>query len=168
MPNFPANETKKRINSPPPEGWRKATGWVLTKKMNDKKTGIIFGTFDIIHPGHLHLFKQARKKCDYLIAVIARDKTVWQVKGRYPKNKETERLKNVRKNKIADKAVLGNLRDKYAVIKKYRPDIIFLGYDQNAFTENLKLKLSEFKLNKTKIIRLKPYHPEIYKTSKII
>jgi FAD synthetase len=129
------------------------------------KTGILFGTFDILHPGHLNLFKQARKKCNFLIAVIARDKTVYQVKGKLPKNSEKARLLNVKKHQIADKVVLGNLKDKFVAIKKYQPDIIFLGYDQIAFTENLKEKLRELKLKNSKIIRLRSFCPHKFKTS---
>ena len=135
---------------------------------NRKKTAILFGTFDIVHPGHLNLFAQARELDVYLITVIARDKTVYQVKGKYPQNQELIRLKNVKKHKVSDSVVLGSLRDKYAAIKKYRPEIIFLGYDQTAFTENLEKKLRELNLAKTEIIRLKSHQPEIYKTSKML
>lgn len=134
--------------------------------MKKSKTAIIFGTFDIVHLGHLNLLKQAKEKCDYLVAVIARDKTVLQVKGKLPRNKEAKRLKQVQRQNITDLVVLGNLRDKYAAIKKYKPDIIFLGYDQKAFTENLELKLKNLKI-KSKIIRLKSFKPGIYKTSKM-
>jgi cytidyltransferase-like protein len=132
------------------------------------KTGILFGTFDILHPGHLDLFSQARKKSGYLIAVIARDKTVFQIKKRYPKNLEKARQKNAANYGVADKVILGSLTDKFASIKKYQPDIIFLGYDQIAFTKNLKEKLRELKLKNTKIIRLKSFQPKIYKTAKML
>lgn len=132
--------------------------------MKHVTTAILFGTFDILHKGHLNLFKQAKKKCDYLIVVIARDKTVLQIKKKHSINSEKTRQKNVNDQGVADKVVLGSLKDKQAAIKKYRPDIIFLGYDQKAFTENLELKLVELKI-KAKIVRLKSFKPHKYKTS---
>lgn len=125
---------------------------------------MVFGTFDILHPGHINFFKQARKHGDYLIAVIARDKTVLKIKGKSPRNSEKTRLAEVLKNEFVNKAVLGGLKNKYAIIKKYQPDIICLGYDQKYFAEQLDQELKKLKLN-TKIIRLKPFKPEKYKTS---
>ncbi len=120
---------------------------------------LIFGSFDGLHKGHLNLFKQTRKHGDILIAVIARDKTIKQIKGKNPRYTEKIRLKNIKK--YVDKALLGNKTNKYAIIKKIKPDIICLGYDQNSYTKDLK------KHFKKKIIRLKPYKPSIYKSSKI-
>lgn len=125
---------------------------------------MVFGTFDILHKGHKNFFKQARKYGDYLIVVIARDKTVEQVKGKLPRNNEINRLRTITDNCLADKAVLGSLTDKFAAIKKYKPDFICLGYDQNAFIDKLENKLKKFKPN-TKIIRLKPYYPNKYRSS---
>jgi len=39
------------------------------------KKVICFGTFDLLHLGHLNYFQQAKKQGDYLIVVIATDKT---------------------------------------------------------------------------------------------
>ncbi|MFA5777540.1 MAG: adenylyltransferase/cytidyltransferase family protein [Parcubacteria group bacterium] len=130
----------------------------------NKKT-MVFGTFDIFHKGHENFLKQARKYGDYLIAVVARDKTVLSVKKKETRNKEQKRLKVLVNNKLVDEAVLGSLKDKYAVIKKYQPDVICLGYDQNNFVEGLARKIKDFGLNKTKIVRLKSYYPEKYKSS---
>ena len=126
-----------------------------------------FGTFDIFHPGHESFLKQARQYGDYLIVVVARDKTVRKVKGEFTQNNENNRLIVVIESNLADEVVLGNLEDKYQVIKKYQPDVICLGYDQKAFIENLREKLKEFNLEKTRIVKLKPYHPEKYKSSKL-
>ena len=71
-------------------------------------------------------------------------------------------VKKIKKSGLADKTILGNLGDKYQAIKRYKPDIICLGYDQKFFVRGLKKKLGEFNL-KAKVIRLKSYKPEIYK-----
>ena len=128
---------------------------------------LAFGTFDIFHEGHKSFLKQTRKFGDYLIVVIARDKTVENIKKRLSQNNENSRLEIVRRSNLADEVILGNLENKYEVIKKYKPDVICLGYDQGTFTENLREKLKEFDLVDTKIIRLKSFHPEKYKSSKL-
>jgi len=125
---------------------------------------MVFGTFDFLHKGHLNFLRQAKKYGDYLIVVVARDKTVEAVKKHKPFYNEKERKIALEKTFLADKVVLGELKDKYAVIKKFSPDIIALGYDQKYFVKNLVKKLWEFGL-KTKIVRLKPFQPSIYKSS---
>src|SRR3989338_7442094 len=49
-----------------------------------------FGTFDLLHPGHINFLNQA-KKFDQLIIVIGRDRTVKQIKGKLPKHTEKQR-----------------------------------------------------------------------------
>ena len=132
------------------------------------KKVMVFGTFDIFHPGHKNFLKQAKIYGDYLIAVIARDKTVLKVKNNLPRNNERSRLNAIKKFSFVDEVILGNLGDKYKIIKENKPDVICLGYDQKFFIDKLKEKLKEFKLNNTVIIKMKPYHPEIYKSSKYI
>jgi FAD synthetase len=127
---------------------------------------VVFGTFDIFHPGHRSFLKQAKKLGDYLIVVVARDKTVARIKSNVL-NGERKRLKNIKESKLADKVILGSLTDKYSAIKKHRPDVICLGYDQKYFIDGLKEELEKSNLQKTKIVRLKPYKPEIYKSSKL-
>jgi len=34
------------------------------------KVGIIFGTWDILHAGHIHLLREAKKRCDWLVVGI--------------------------------------------------------------------------------------------------
>lgn len=131
------------------------------------KRVMVFGTFDIFHPGHKNFLKQAKTYGDYLIAVIARDKTVLKVKGSLPRNNENIRLSAVQKFSLADEAVLGNLGDKHKIIKNKKPDVICLGYDQKFFISKLEEKLKEFDLDNTAVIKMKPYSPEIYKSSKI-
>lgn len=132
------------------------------------KKVLVFGTFDIFHKGHRSFLKQARKYGDFLCVVIARDRTVQAVKKKNARNNELSRLAVVKESGMADKAILGNIMNKYAIIKKYKPDVICLGYDQEFFIDKLAKKLESFNLTKTKIIRLKSHKPEIYKSSKLM
>jgi len=148
--------TKLRPDAKRKKIWNLEFGiWNLSRVM-------VFGTFDIFHPGHKNFLKQAKKYGNYLIAVIARDRTVKEVKGKLPKNPENVRLKNVVSSGLADKVILGNLSDKYAVIRKHKPGVIALGYDQFNYTDGLIKKFLNIK-----VIRLKPFKPSIYKSSKI-
>jgi FAD synthetase len=131
-----------------------------------QKLVMVFGTFDYLHAGHENLFKQARKLGNEIIAVVARDKTVNAIKGALPDHDEKLRLQNLKDTTWAEKAVLGDLKDKSKTIKIYRPDVIALGYDQFAFTYTLNQLLINLKLDAT-IVRLKPYRPGMYKSSLI-
>ncbi len=124
---------------------------------------MVFGTFDIIHPGHKYLLTEAKKLGDYLTVIIARDQTVEEIKNRKPQNSEEVRVKNISDLQIADKVILGNISDKYQVIREEKPDIIALGYDQRAFVDKLKTIVDK----NTKIVRLKPFKEDIYKSSKL-
>lgn len=128
------------------------------------KKVMVFGTFDGLHEGHFYLFREAKKHGDYLTVIIARDETVEKVKGRLPQKPEKQRLKEVSEVSQVDKAVLGDLDDKYKVIKKFKPDIIVLGYDQFVFTYKIPKILIDLNLN-TQIIRLESFKPEIFKSS---
>ncbi len=127
---------------------------------------MVFGTFDILHPGHLNFLKQARKYGDYLIVVVGRDRTVEKVKGKLPKHSEKERVRQIEKTGLTDKVMLGYLKDHYKVIQEHKPDLICLGYDQNSFADGLPEALKRFKI-KTRIVRLKPFKQDIYKSSKL-
>ncbi|MFC1612715.1 adenylyltransferase/cytidyltransferase family protein [Patescibacteria group bacterium] len=131
------------------------------------KKVMVFGTFDIFHKGHQSFLKQARGYGTYLIVVIARDRTVINLKGKMAKNSEKMRAKIIMSSGLADKVILGQLRNKYNIIKKYSPDVICLGYDQFSFSEGLNNKLREFGLNKAKIVRLNAFCLDIYKSSKL-
>lgn len=125
---------------------------------------MIFGTFDGIHPGHLHMINQAKALGDELTVIISRDETVMKVKGHAPVNSVMKRLSDMNAVEAVNQVILGNLGDKYKVIEKIDPDIIALGYDQAFFTEDLKSELSSRGL-KAKIVRLEAFQPEIYKSS---
>lgn len=127
---------------------------------------LTFGTFDILHPGHEKYLQEAKSHGGELFVAIARDSTVIDVKGRAPLHSQEERRKAVAKLSYVDHALLGYEDDKYRIIEEINPDIIVLGYDQVAFTENFEEKLHLRGLH-PKIIRAKAYNPEEHKSSKL-
>ncbi|MBS1266117.1 MAG: FAD synthase [Candidatus Woesearchaeota archaeon] len=130
------------------------------------KKVMVFGSFDLIHPGHINMFQQAKEHGDYLIVVVALDKVIEKVKGKKPMIAQQERLSDVAQLRLVDEALLGHPTDRYANIKKVKPDVICLGYDQYHFVDKLQDKLNEFGFD-TQVIRLKPYKEEKYKSSKL-
>lgn len=138
----------------------------MNKRSNEKIRIMCFGTFDILHQGHLNFFKQARalSKNPFLTVSVARDINVKKIKGHKPINSEKKRLAIIRSTKLVDKAVLGGIKNYLSHIVKESPRIIALGYDQLAFTGGLKQKLTKLGLN-VRIKRLKAYKKYLYKTS---
>ncbi len=130
------------------------------------KTVMIFGTFDIVHHGHLNLFKQAKKFGDHLVVVIARDARVKNIKSKHSIYNEKERKLFLEQIKSIDRVVLGDKKDVYKMIQKIKPNVIVLGYDQIQFTDKLAEKIKAFGL-KIKVIRAKAYKEQILKTKKI-
>ena len=129
------------------------------------KKVLVFGTFDILHPGHEYFLKQAKKHGGELIVVVARDLTVKQVKEIFPVNNEQTRLNAIQNLDYVDNAVLGSMDiDKYKIIEEIKPEVICLGYDQKAFVDGLEAKLHERGL-RPEIIRISAYKPEKHKSS---
>ncbi len=129
---------------------------------------LVFGTFDLLHPGHLDFFRQAKEWGDHLIAGIGRDQVVAALKGKLPRQNERERLAAVQECGLVDEAHLlpDNPEERFQWIKKINPAVIALGYDQTAFTDHLAQDLARHSID-CRIARLKPFHPERYKSSKM-
>ncbi|MFA5210959.1 MAG: adenylyltransferase/cytidyltransferase family protein [Patescibacteria group bacterium] len=127
---------------------------------------MVFGVFDIVHMGHIHMFKKAKEYGDYLIVSVARDQNVEKIKGIGSFHSENERKEFLENFRDIDEVLLGDLSDPYKNIDLVKPDIIALGYDQKFFVDELEKKISEFGL-KTQIVRIPPYNDNKYKSSKI-
>ncbi len=130
----------------------------------DKTVVMAFGTFDYFHAGHENYLAQAKSLGDQLVVVVARDDTVRKVKMNPSAHNERKRVRDVANCKHVDRAVVGYSDDKYKVIKKYRPNILALGYDQFVFTYGLKQFFIKEKMD-TKIVRMKAFEPNTFKSS---
>lgn len=129
---------------------------------------LVFGVFDGLHKGHLYFLKQAKTYGDYLIVALARDLTVQRLKGRSPIYNEKIRKQKLLESGLVKKVYLGDkILGRYNILKKANPDIIVLGYDQEALYKNLSQFLSQQKLP-IKIVKLSSsLKPDRYHSSLI-
>jgi FAD synthetase len=131
-----------------------------------KKTKVmVFGTFDVLHPGHLHFLKEAKALGDFLVVSVSRDENAKRNKGCAPVFAEKDRLEIIKSLKMVDKAVLGGRTNYVKHILREKPDIIALGYDQRAYVKELCYEIAARRM-KAKIVRLKPFREGKYKSSK--
>jgi FAD synthetase len=86
------------------------------------------GTFDILHPGHIHYLSEAKKLGDELYVIIARESMIRHKPK--PIITDEQRLEMVSSLKIVDKALLGSESDIFDPIMQIKPNVIALGYDQ--------------------------------------
>ena len=135
------------------------------------KKVMAFGSFDFLHPGHVHYLTKASGFGNYLIVVVARDSSIRALKGRAPVFSQEARARLVGSLKVVDKALVGNKitrsHDMYRIIEQHRPDVIAFGYDQKVDLAKLRQWLREKKI-KAKVVRIKsPLDPRHYKSSRI-
>jgi len=94
------------------------------------------GVFDLLHLGHLRFLEESKKTGgphSKLVVVVARDKTVRRRKGRGPIVPEDQRRELVAALRVVDRAILGREEiDLLGILKEVKPDIVCVGYDQDA------------------------------------
>ena len=129
------------------------------------KKVLVGGVFNIVHPGHKFFFSKAREYGNYLIVVVANNKTALMTK-KYSVLDENARKKNIEKLKLADKVVVGHETDFMETVRIEMPDVIVLGYDQKISEKKLTKQLSNENI-KCKVVRIKDFLKG-HKTSKLI
>lgn len=86
------------------------------------------GTFDILHPGHLHYLQKSAELGDELVVIISRDSRAKEEKDLH--FSEEERREMVQALGPVNTAMLGTEGDIYKTVREVDPDLITLGYDQ--------------------------------------
>lgn len=131
------------------------------------KKVLVFGVFDGLHEGHKKLLEQAKGLGDHLTVVLATDGITWKLKNRYPQLLFTKRRDDLVDCAFVDEVVMGDDElGAYAILDKVKPDIIALGYDQEALEADLQRYIGEKNL-KIELKTMKPYKPESFKSSLI-
>ncbi len=101
-----------------------------------KRVVLASGVFDLLHLGHVRFLEEAKKAGgpnSELIVIVARDSTVEKSKMGRPVMPENQRRALVESLKVVDRAILGLKKFNVGmVIKKLKPDVIALGYDQDS------------------------------------
>ena len=89
------------------------------------------GTFDILHPGHIELFKVARSLGDKVIVATDTDEKIKKDKGfDRPVNDLCYRVAMLEAIKYIDVVLTFNTRQELEdLIQLYQPDILLLGDD---------------------------------------
>ena len=97
----------------------------------DKKIVWCNGTFDILHPGHIELFKVGASLGNKLIVATDTDEKIRQDKGASkPINNLCDRISMLQAIKYIDEVLYFNTREELeGLIKLYMPDILLLGDD---------------------------------------
>lgn len=54
---------------------------ILQSQHHDKTIGLIAGCFDILHIGHINLFREAKKRVDILVIELENDENIRVLKG---------------------------------------------------------------------------------------
>lgn len=133
-----------------------------------KKKGVVcaFGTFDIIHPGHIRYLQNAASHGKTLIVVVTTDSVVQRRKGHAPLFNERERMAMVAAVRGVDAAVLGDRADTWSVLMRVSPAVICLGYDQKEARRSLVGSPVYADMGKPPVVVIAAYRPFRYHSSR--
>lgn len=106
-------------------------------KKNKKKynIGLTFGAFEHFHHGHVNLLKNAKKMCNKIIVCVSDDEYIGTYKNHKPLQSWQQRKMVVEAIKYVDKVDKQSKNfSKADAVKKYNPDVLFVGNDWNPKT----------------------------------
>ncbi len=131
------------------------------------KIVLVFGSFDGLHPGHESLLRQARNYGERVVAALAPDTVIERLKGHQPKYLFEERQDALLVSGLVDQIATSDKEEGvYRVLGRVHPDVVAFGYDQIELRENF-LKFLERTGKQVKVVTLKAFEPDKYKSSKI-
>lgn len=103
------------------------------------KTVITYGTYDLLHQGHLNILKRAKELGDYLIVGVTNDNFDRERGKLNVRNNVLERVEAVKATGLADKIIIEDyVGQKIDDIQKYNVDIFAIGSDWEGKFDYLK------------------------------
>jgi FAD synthetase len=132
-------------------------------------TVIAQGTFDLLHPGHVHYLEDAASMGDELHVIVARRGNVTHKAP--PVLCDRQRRDMVAALGVVDHAHLGHENDIFVPIERIDPDVIVLGHDQHHDESQLAAELQARGIDCTlrrASAREPRYEDELLSTGRII
>lgn len=91
---------------------------------------ITFGTFDLLHVGHIRVLERARALGDHLIVGVSSDDLNVRKKSIAPVYSEDDRMEIIRSIRCADEVFLEeSLEMKLEYIRRFKADMLVMGND---------------------------------------
>ena len=103
----------------------------------NKKIGITFSTFDLLHAGHIKMLEEAKSQCDYLIVGLQLDPSLDRPEKNTPSQSIIERYIQLRGCKYIDEIVpYVSEQDLEDILSSFKLDIRIIGeeYKEKPFT----------------------------------
>ena len=94
------------------------------------KKGLIAGNFDVIHPGYVRYFEDAKNHCEHLIIALHVDPTIERPEKMKPILTKEERTEVLLSIKYIDEVVYYNTESELlTLLKRIKPHVRILGSD---------------------------------------
>lgn len=101
---------------------------VTELKKKGSTVGFTNGCFDLLHAGHLHIIKETKLLCDFLIIGLNSDKSIKKIKGpERPKDQLNIRINKISKLDEVDAIVVFEEETPKKIINNLIPDVLVKG-----------------------------------------
>jgi len=92
------------------------------------KIGITFSSFDLFHPGHVLMLKEAKNQCDYLIVGLQLDPSIDRSNKNVPSQSIVERYIQLKGSKYVDEIIPYVLeQDVEDILRSIKIDVRIIG-----------------------------------------
>ena len=102
----------------------------MSKEYKKELLGFTAGNFDLLHPGYINCFKDAKKHCDKFIVFLQRDPSLHRKSKYKPVIPVYDRYKALMSIRYIDDVYTYQTEEElYELIKFFKPDVRILGED---------------------------------------
>jgi cytidyltransferase-like protein len=124
-----------------------------------------FGSFDLIHPGHLAYLTHAKQQGDFLTTIVASDESIRQFKQHEPQYSQSKRIHHLQDTWLVDTIIAWHPQNFYSTLQDTLPRVLVFGYDQHL--QWVASRYHRQSLPLPFFIQANAYHPEVFKSSKL-